>query len=234
MQSAVTHRTAVSSAAAKALFGPAWETLGTRLFTLGIDLANLQQTRDTTVLRQALNLPPGVPVLGHVGLLRPEKNHLFLLDVFQAYRRRYGEAELLLVGEGAGRAAIEAHADHLGVRAHVHLLGSRSDVPDLLHAMNVFVFPSHFEGLSLALLEAQAVGLPCVISTAIHVPGQDTGIRLVDVQRLPLSAGPGVWADAVATALRAGRHAPPDMPLDIRSRAPALVDLYREIRAGHD
>lgn len=228
MQHAVTHRMAVTPEAARALFGPEWKAAGTELFMLGIDLHRLQTPRESTNLRAELQLPPGVPIWGHVGLMRPEKNQLFLLDVFSTYLKRHGEATLLLVGDGTERPAIEARLSELGLNDKVRLLGSRGDVPELLHLMDVFVLPSLFEGMGLALLEAQAVGLPCVVSTTVPLPEQVDPAAL-NVKQVPLSAGLEVWANTVARMLSRGRCAPPELPMDIRQRTRDLVERYRQI-----
>lgn len=235
LQASVTHRLAVSNAAARALFGPNWQALHTEVISLGIDLQSIQQARDpqdTQRLRRALHLPDGVPVVGHVGLLRREKNHLFLLDVFQEFLKRHGPASLLLVGDGPERNVIEARVEQLGLTEQVFLLGSRSDIPDLLWLMDVFVLPSQFEGLSLAFIEAQAAGLPCVVSTGVPVRADSSRFPLVDVQRLDVQAGPAVWADAVARAERRGRHAPPRMDFDVSDKTQELVAFYQRAVAG--
>ncbi|WP_135227871.1 glycosyltransferase [Deinococcus fonticola] len=232
LQSSVTHRLAVSQMAARALFGPDWRALGTQVVNLGVDLLSLQQPRDIQQLRGRLNLPSGIPVLGHVGLLRAEKNHLFLLDVFHTYLKRHGPACLLLVGDGEERQAIEARVAQLGLTEQVYLLGSRSDIPDLLWLMDVFVFPSHFEGLSLAFLEAQAAGLPCVISSNVSIRMEASRMPLVDVQRLEVAAGPAVWSDAIAQAVKRGRHAPPYMDFDVGEKTQELVAFYQRAVAG--
>ncbi|GAA5511399.1 putative glycosyltransferase EpsF [Deinococcus carri] len=226
----VTHRLAVSREAARALFGPAWQERGTQLVRLGIDLRPLREPVKVGAVRAELGLPPGEPVIGHVGQLRPEKNHAFLLEVFAAYLRRHGPAHLLLVGDGEERPAIEARVAALGLDGRVHLPGSRPDVPRLLQAMDVFVFPSTFEGLSLSLLEAQAAGLPCVVSAHLTPEGHLAGATYLPV---PLTSGPDVWADAVAQALAAGRRRPTTLDFDIATNARALVDLYREAVAAH-
>ncbi|EYB69483.1 glycosyl transferase group 1 [Deinococcus phoenicis] len=223
MRAGVTHRLAVSAEAAS-LYGPDWRELGTEIVRLGIDLRAFRQPVDRLAVRAELHLPAGEPVVGHVGRLRPEKNQAFLLDVFAAYLNRHGPAQLLLVGDGEERAALEAHARALGLSERVHLLGSRPDVPRLLQAMDVFVFPSTFEGLSLALLEAQAAGLPCVVSADLTAESRVPGVPYFPVD---LAHGPPLWADTIAQALAAGRGQASRMNLDIAENARALAELYR-------
>jgi len=113
-------------------------------------------------LRSSLGVPEAAPVVGTVGRLIDRKGHAELLDAWVTVRESVPDAHLLVVGDGPRRAALEATAARLGVDGSVHFVGLREDVPDLLAAMDVFVFPSHYEGLPGALLEAMAAGLPCV------------------------------------------------------------------------
>lgn len=225
LQGSATHGTAVNRAAASALFGPDWASQQVQIITLGIDLAELQTPRSVQGLRDELGLQPGVPVLGCVAQLRPEKNHMFLLDVLAEYVR-VRPAYLLLVGEGSERQAIEGRVAELGLQPWVKLLGSRPDVADLLWLMEAFVLTSKFEGLSLALMEAQAVGLPCIVSTGVQVTSDDRRSPLIDVVRLPLDAGAASWADALAAALERGRHDPPHMEFDVAETTRELTDFY--------
>lgn len=130
-------------------------------------------------------------VIGHVGRFNPQKNHPFLLDIFAALLKKEPTATLLLVGGGEDMPKIQAKARELGIADHVRFLGVRSDVADLMQAMDVFVFPSLYEGLPVTMVEAQAAGLPCIISDKVP-PECILTEGLVAV--LPLSAGPEIWA----------------------------------------
>lgn len=230
MQLGVTHRLAVTPAAAQALFGPDWARQ-TVIGDLGLDLDSLRRPADPEPLRRALELPPGQPILGHVGRMRPEKNHLLLLEMFAAYLRDFGPAQLLLIGDGPLRPEIVARIRALGLDAQVRLLGSRPDVPALLEIMDAFVLPSRFEGRSLALLEAQAVGLPCVLSSSV-TPGFPPLDGSQAVWSLPPGTAPRQWAGAIAAALRRGRARYDVSGIDIRIRAAELADLYRRAARG--
>jgi len=113
-------------------------------------------------LRDSLGISAAAPVVGTVGRLIDRKGHDELLDAWVRVREEVPDAHLLVVGDGPERAALEAKADRLGIDEAVTFAGLRDDVPNLLAAMDVFVFPSHYEGLPGALLEAMAAGLPCV------------------------------------------------------------------------
>lgn len=165
-------------------------------------------------MRQALHLPENALVLGHVGRFSYPKNHDFLIDIFSALLKKEPAACLLLVGDGDLRPKAEEKVRSLGIMNRVIFTGIRSDVPDLLQAMDVFVFPSIYEGLPVTLVEAQAAGLPCVISDGIP-----SDCDLTDrICRVPLRDSPERWANQILSALAIPR-----------------TDTYREIvNAGFD
>ncbi|MCA1061471.1 glycosyltransferase family 1 protein [Rossellomorea aquimaris] len=133
-------------------------------------------------------------VIGHIGRFIPAKNHDFLLDVMKSLIKRNPNCKLLLVGEGDLKKHIEKRIENEGLKESIRLVGIREDIGTMLHSMDVFVFPSLYEGLGLVLLEAQASGLPCVVSEAIQ-PEADLQIGLVT--QLQLRDGPEVWAGAI-------------------------------------
>ena len=122
-------------------------------------------------------------VLGHVGRFHEAKNHLFLLELFRKVRDKKENARLLLVGDGELRPQIEEKIRELKLTDSVILTGSQSNVSDYLQAMDVFVFPSRWEGLPVTVVEAQAAGLPCLMSDTVT-----TDVDLSDlVHRLPIT-----------------------------------------------
>ena len=141
-------------------------------------------------MRASLGIPSDAFVVGHIGRLNYIKNHTFLLDVFEKVKEQKPESVLLFVGDGELRQELEKKAETLGLRDSVIFTGIRSDVPDLTQAMDSFAFPSLTEGLPVALVEAQAAGLPCLISTG--VPSESAMIP--EVRRLELSLGAAGWA----------------------------------------
>jgi glycosyltransferase involved in cell wall biosynthesis len=117
-------------------------------------------------LRAELGFSDAETLLGIVASFTPVKRHVDLLDAFARVRKSHPSARLLLIGEGPLRSAVEAQIADLGLRDHVALLGARSDVDKILPALDVFVLSSNTEGLSNAILEAQACGLP-VVATSV-------------------------------------------------------------------
>ena len=197
-----THRIAVSRRAAAALFGAGWaEQPNTAVLSCGIDLARYLAPADMQ-LRASLGLRPDGLVIGHVGRFVEQKNHEMLLVVAAEVMDRDPAAQLLLVGEGPLHLQIEQACIDLGIRDRTIFAGSRTDVPEILKAaIDVFVFPSRYEGLGLAVVEAQAAGLPCVI--ADHVPAEVEVLPEL-IHRQSLEDSPSVWAAAINRARR--RH----------------------------
>jgi glycosyltransferase involved in cell wall biosynthesis len=121
-------------------------------------------------IRQQVRKELGVEdkiVLGNVGRFRPQKNHSFLLKIFKAVSEKEKNAILICVGNGELENKVKTEARELGIYDKIMFLGVRSDVPNLMQAMDVLVMPSLFEGLPVTGVEAQAVGLPCVFATTI-------------------------------------------------------------------
>ncbi|MBQ8880918.1 MAG: glycosyltransferase family 1 protein [Oscillospiraceae bacterium] len=150
-------------------------------------------------IRQELGLQDKL-VVGHIGRFSRQKNHEFLLDIFRAIKEKNENAALLLVGKGELEESIRKKAEELGLTESVVLTGVRADVPQLLSAMDVFVFPSLFEGMPNTVIEAQATGLPCVIADTITPEADITGL----VKYLPLEK-PESWAEAALTSVRSER-----------------------------
>lgn len=168
-------------------------------------------------------------VVGHVGRFNQQKNHPFLLEVFAALLKKEPHAVLLLVGGGEDMPKIQAKAQTLGIAERVRFLGVRSDVADLMQAMDVFVFPSLYEGLPVTMVEAQASGLPCVISDKVPSECILTD-GLVDI--LPLLANPDAWAAKILEKrriLRTGHHTEITAHgFDITTEAVKLQKFYLE------
>lgn len=109
----------------------------------------------------------GKLAIGNIGRFSYQKNHSFLIDVFEDYHKQNQNSVLLLVGEGELREQIEEKVKNLGISSAVIFLGRRNDVPQLLSAMDVMVMPSRFEGLPVTMVEAQMASLPCIVSSNI-------------------------------------------------------------------
>ena len=137
-------------------------------------------------------------LIGHAGHLAQVKNQRFLLELMPRILEKKPNAFLLLLGGGADRAMLEEKIRELGLEDHVRMMGSVGNVHEWLSAMDVFVFPSLYEGMPLAMIEAQTNGLPCVISDRIP-----DDVHLTDlVTALSLEDSPERWSAAICGAAR--------------------------------
>ena len=168
-----------------------------QIFNNAINAASYRyDVAHSRAMRQELSLPENAFVLGHVGRFSNSKNHSYLVDIFAELHKLEPNSYLLLVGDGALRKKIEAKVKALDLEHWVIFLGLRKDIPELLQAMDVFAFPSLYEGLPLTLVEAQAAGLPCVISENIPVDCDMTDL----ISRVSLDDPPEVWTERIFAA----------------------------------
>lgn len=180
-------------------------------------------------VRQEFGLSDAL-VVGHVGRFNLPKNHLRLLRIFAEVVSRDPRARLILVGDGVLRPQIEADIASLGLEGRVVMAGVRPDVPAMLSAMDVLLFPSHYEGLPVTVVEAQASGLPCVVSDAVT-----TEVGLTNLVRFfPLDESDDTWADAtLQMATTAGRKSRIDelrtAGYDAATVAEEIQKLYLEL-----
>ena len=143
--------------------------------------------------RDELDIEKDVFVIGHVGRYCYIKNQLFLIDIFSKLLQEKQNCMLLLIGNGPDEAKIKTKIDTLGISDKVKLLKNRDDVNELYQVMDVFVMPSLFEGLPVVGVEAQANGLPCILSNRIS-----NEVILSDcVQMLDLDDGINAWKNAI-------------------------------------
>lgn len=131
-------------------------------------------------------------VVGHVGRLHPQKNHDFLIDVFAEIKKKKPNAEMILVGTGPLEDKVKNKVEEKNLTECVHFLGNRNDMNRIYQVMEVFVFPSLFEGLGIVAIEAQAAGVPVVCSEGLPPETDITPIY----RKLMLSEGAEKWADA--------------------------------------
>lgn len=132
-------------------------------------------------------------LIGNIGRLSPEKNQSFLLKVFAEIKKLVPDSALVIAGGGDLEASLRDEAHSLGIGRDVIFTGFVSGVQDILSAMDIFVFPSLFEGLGMAAVEAQAAGLPVVCSDA--VPSEAAVTELCSF--MPLKAEPKQWAEHI-------------------------------------
>jgi glycosyltransferase involved in cell wall biosynthesis len=206
-----------------------------RVVPNGVDIAAIDAARPGLEVRRELGLPEAAPVIGLVGRLDHwGKGHKELFTAMGSLKDRY-PVHVLIVGGGRREEEVKQLAASLGLAGQVHFLGSRQDVPDLLHAMDIFVLPSYSEGLSLALLEAMAAGLP-VIATAVGgnpevvtdgatgllIPPRDAEALAGALKRLMDNP---TWAKDLGNSAR--RHVETDYSLERLGRD--INEIYEEL-----
>lgn len=176
----------------------------------------------------------GKKVIGHVGRFFPQKNHDFLIDIFNEIYKKDKDTVLLLVGGGelddALKNQIKEKVRNLGLEDAVEFLGVREDVDRIVQTFDVFLLPSLFEGLPVTMVEAQAAGLPCVISDKVPIQCDLTG----NVWVVPLEESPKKWADVVLDKAnnfekRDTCQQIADAGFDIKSQAKWLEEFYVKV-----
>ena len=194
---------ACSENAAKFMFPK--ETLEAKGFTFIPNGIRTERFRFDVATRACIRKELGLEhefVVGNVGRLCYQKNQEFLLDVFEQLLKERPDSRLLLVGEGESREFLEEKAKTLGIHEKVLFYGVSDSVERLFWAMDVFAFPSRFEGLGIVAVEAQTSGLPVVCSE--FVPREAAVTKLA--QTIELRAGSAVWAKALLKAGEYARH----------------------------
>jgi len=203
----------------------------------GVDLAEFSRAGDGDAVRARLGLSR--PVVGSVAMFRGSKGHASLLDAFASVHARHPSARLLLVGDGIRRAWVEGLAKEQGLSAAVHFTGFRSDVPDLLHAMDCFVLAStRTEGVPGSLLQAFAAGVPAVASAIGGIPeviadGKSGLLVRPDDPAALAEAIEAVIADPAAAAIRArAARALVEERFSHVAAVTRLLALYDDVIAG--
>lgn len=144
----------------------------------------IKSIEDDGSLKEVLKIPKNSKIVGHIGRYGKAKNHEFIITMFNNLLQKRKDVYLVLVGDGATRSKIEEKIKKMGIVDHVKVLGLRKDIADLMNIMDVFILPSLYEGFGIVLLEAQASGLPCIVSENVQAePDMKLGLmHWVDLQ----------------------------------------------------
>lgn len=199
-----------------------FEVSNTVVLNNGIELSKFGNMKDKKRIRSALNIPLDAFVVGHVGRFSEQKNHDFLVDVFLRVKSENKKAFLLMIGDGVDKKKIIDKLEKVGMGGNYLILSNRGDVADLMSVMDVFVFPSKYEGLGIVLIEAQETKLPCFVSS--NVPEHATISNLVT--RLSLKDGPSKWADTVLNYEKPSKIIVNDADWDIKKATKRLEKIY--------
>lgn len=165
-----------------------------------------QQTRDD--LRKKLNLQTKF-VIGHTGRLVDVKNQSFLIDLMPEILKQKENAVLLLIGDGEDREMLEERVKSLNLEDKVIFAGMITNVEDYLNVMDVFAFPSWYEGMPLSIIEVQSNGLPCVISDTVP-----RDVFLTDlIKPLSLESEKSLWIETILNSHRTDKT---DYPAELK------------------
>ncbi len=217
---------AACSEEAKSLFW--WKKKAeVRLIPNAVDYGRFAYSEEKRrALRDAFGIPQDAFVIGHVGRFCEAKNHTFMLKVFSEYHHTHPHARLFLVGDGPLEGQIRQQIAGLSCEQNIIFAGRHANVEDFYNVMDVFLFPSVFEGLGIALLEAQASGLPCITSNQVPSTADVTGT----VRFLSLQAGESVWSYEIEKISLSDRTLPRRIEtLNIQPEARALEAYYTEL-----
>lgn len=134
-------------------------------------------------------------VIGNISRFEPKKNQMFMLKIFKETVKRYSNSVLVLGGVDGGQLRnVMKKAEEMKISDKVRFIGERTDVPDWMKIFDIYLMPSLYEGLGIALLEAQASGVYCVASSAVPKEA-DMGLRLIDF--ISLDNSPEQWAERI-------------------------------------
>ena len=196
---------ACSEKAAEHLFGKTFYTYG-NYYTIPNAINTdkyLYNENCAMKVRKEYGVAKDTLLCGHVGSFTAPKNHLFLIDIFYKILQRNPNSKLLCCGEGDLMSRFKEKAEQLGIADKLILPGIVKNVNECLMSMDVFIFPSLFEGFPLSVVEAEATGLPVVMSDTITKE-----IDLLDsVERCSIKDDPAIWAERVCKLRRNERQA---------------------------
>ena len=205
-----------------------WGDTGFTVIPNAIDTKRFQfQEQERSKIRQDMRCSDNTAVVGFVGRLSEQKNPLFAVRAFACFHRNHPDSQMWIVGEGILFDAVCTLISEEELNDSVKLFGYRDDIPELMSGMDVLLFPSAFEGLSIAFVEAQASGLPIAASDTIT----SEAVFLESVRLLSLSEPMEKWCEAMSvvgnSAVRsvcAARIA--EAGYDIHTAAQELLRIY--------
>ncbi len=202
-KASATHYFACSDMAAEWLFPKSiYEKKQYTVLRNGVDLEKFKFNSEIRRnIRREYQIAEDESVIGNVGRFMPQKNHEFLLDIFSAILKKRSKVKLMLIGTGPLMEEIQEKTRRLGITDKVIFVGNIPNVNDYLHAMDVFLMPSLFEGLPITGIEAQANGLPCIFADTITKELKITK----QAEYCSLNESASAWATCVLAAVDRGR-----------------------------
>lgn len=156
-----------------------------------IDIKNYKfDSEKRKQFRERNNINSDTFVIGHAGRFVTQKNHEFLIDIFDKFYKKNKNSLLILVGQGPLQGKIKEKINNLKLEDKVLFLNQRNDLNELYSAFDLFLFPSLYEGLGMVIIEAQTSGCPCLVST--EVPRD---VKLTDLVKFEdLNSNVDIWS----------------------------------------
>ena len=165
-------------------------------------------------------------VIGHIGRLCFQKNQEFCLEVFELFHKKNPDSVLVLIGSGENEGYLKKITQEKGLEECVLFLGNQADTAGLFMAMDVFLFPSRYEGFGIVLLEAQATGLPCIISEAIQ---PEANLELGLVHQCNLLNPYDEWVSEITNALTMYPENRAEYSIKVKSKGYDIKDTVAEL-----
>jgi glycosyltransferase EpsF len=222
---------ACSELAARWLFGnKAFEEGKVIIIANAIDLEKFKHNNKIgTKIKKDLNIDSSKKIIGHVGRFVKQKNHEFLIEIFKEINIENKNTALLLIGEGPLKNKIKEKVKKLKLDKSVYFAGAVNNVNEYMQAMDLFLFPSLYEGLGMVAVEAQTAGLPCVVSTELP---KDVAITNKCIF-ISLSEDVSKWKDNILILLKENKIETKKLPnitqFDITKKAHELEEKYLEL-----
>ena len=174
--------------------------------------------------RNEMGFLPTDMIIGHVGRFMKQKNHKFIIDIFYELYKRNNNYKLILIGQGPLQNEIEEKVKQLKIENNVLFLGQKKDVYKYYQAMDLFLFPSLYEGLGIAVIEAQTSGLPCVVSDEIPLKTKVSE----KIKFISLKKSINVWCETINKMVKKERE------ININRIANAGFNIKTEVKKIED
>jgi glycosyltransferase involved in cell wall biosynthesis len=204
----------------------------------GVDVARYQRSASKKALCATLGLDESSHLMLTVGRLTKQKGHCYLIDAAVPVVSSFPNAHFLFAGDGELRGALQQQVQQVSLEEHIHFLGIRKDIPDLLAAVDAFVLPSLWEGLSIALLEAMAAAKP-IVATSVSGTTQvmtsgETGIVVPPYNSQALTAAITELLSDLSQAQVMGENAKRHVSLNysVQKQAKEYVSLYHSLESS--
>lgn len=223
---------ACSNMAAESQFGKKSVINGkVKIINNAIDVEKFEfNSEKRSIKRRELGINDNTVVFGHIGRFVETKNHDFIIDLFNEYLKINSDSKLLLIGQGPLLERMKEKVCSIGLEEHVVFLGQRNDTCDLYQVMDLFVFPSLYEGLGMVLIEAQNSGLPCLASNTVPSVAKISDIcRFID-----LNATKSIWIENISDVLNnyirlSCKESVKKSGFDISLESKKLVKIYEDL-----